>query len=407
MMTEGTAVLDSRYSWLRLGVCLMIGSIAGVGMWSVVLVMPAVEAEFGADRGTVSLAYTATMLGYAFGNFFLGRMIDRFGAALVIGASGAVLAAGFAAAALAPGLQVLMAAQGVLIGIGSAGAFAPLIADISHWFMRWRGIAVAVCASGNYVAGAVWPLALKGPIETFGWRPSYLAVAVIVGVTMIPLSLLLRRRPPEGVMGATIRRGASAPHQTALSPGALTALLSVAGIGCCMAMAMPQVHIVALCADLGYGVSAGADMLALMLGAGIASRLASGFLADRIGGVATLLIGSIGQGLALILYVPAEGLASLYVVSLIFGLAQGGIVPSYAVIVREYLPPREAGTRSGFVIMMTVLGMAMGGWLSGAIYDWTGSYTLAFVNGVGWNVVNLAAILAVIWFGRGRSPATA
>jgi MFS family permease len=173
-----------------------------------------------------------------------------------------------------------------------------------------------------------------------------------------------------------------------LSPAALFALLCIAGVGCCVAMAMPQVHIVAYCGDLGYGVARGAEMLSLMLGFGIVSRIASGFIADRIGGVATLLIGSVLQGVALLLYLFFNGLASLYVISALFGLFQGGIVPMYAVIVREYFPPRLAGTLVGLVIMSTIAGMALGGWLSGAIFDLTGSYWQAFAHGLAWNVLN-------------------
>jgi MFS family permease len=173
----------------------------------------------------------------------------------------------------------------------------------------------------------------------------------------------------------------------------LQALLCFAGVACCVAMSMPQVHIVAYCGDLGYGVARGAEMLSLMLGLGVVSRLASGWIADRIGGVATLLLGSALQCLTLIFYLPFDGLMSLYVVSALFGLSQGGIVPSYAIIVREYFPPREAGTRIGIVLMMTIFGMALGGWMSGAIYDWTGSYRAAFVNGIVWNLLNLAIAL--------------
>jgi MFS family permease len=170
---------------------------------------------------------------------------------------------------------------------------------------------------------------------------------------------------------------------------------------------MPQVHIVAYCMDLGYGVAHGADMLSIMLAAGVVSRIGSGFLADRIGAVKTLLIGSALQGLSLFFYIPFDGLASLYIVSLVFGLSQGGIVPCYAIIVRDYMPAKEAGQRVGIVLMATVFGMAVGGWMSGWIYDLTGSYAAAFLNGIAWNVVNLAAILLLIWRARRRVEALA
>jgi MFS family permease len=192
-------------------------------------------------------------------------------------------------------------------------------------------------------------------------------------------------------------------------PGALQALLVLAGLACCIAMAMPQVHIVAYCADLGYGPARGAEMLSLMLGAGVVSRLASGLIADRIGGAATLLLGSTLQCLALLFYLPFDGLASLYVVSALFGLSQGGIVPSYALIVRDHFPAREAGARISLVMMATVVGMAAGGWMSGAIYDLTGSYQAAFLNGIAWNLVNLSVAVWLLLARRGprRQPAPA
>ena len=186
-----------------------------------------------------------------------------------------------------------------------------------------------------------------------------------------------------------------------LSSGKLIILLSIAGVACCVAMAMPQVHIVALCVDLGYGPTIGGEMLSLMLLGGIVSRILSGSVADRIGGTLTLLIGSILQCLALLLYLPSDALVSLYLVSLVFGLSQGGIVPSYAIIIREYLPSEVAGEKIGNVLMMTILGMALGGWLSGWIYDLTGSYTIALANGIAWNIINLSIAVLLLIRDRG------
>jgi MFS family permease len=190
-----------------------------------------------------------------------------------------------------------------------------------------------------------------------------------------------------------------------LSPTALMVLLSVAGVACCVAMSMPQVHIVAYCTDLGYGPARGAEMLSAMLGFGIISRIASGFIADRIGGLWTMLLGSALQGVALLLYLLFNGLTSLYVISALFGLFQGGIVPSYAIIIREYFPAREAGSRVSLVLMSSVLGMALGGWVSGEIYDLTRSYQAAFLNGIAWNLINMSiAVWLLIGKSRGRTP---
>jgi MFS family permease len=207
---------------------------------------------------------------------------------------------------------------------------------------------------------------------------------------MLPLIVFLRRPLEAQARAAAGAAAAKRQAETPLSPNTLQVLLCIAGIACCVAMSMPQVHIVAYCGDLGYGVARGAEMLSLMLGFGIVSRIASGFIADRIGGLRTLLLGSLLQGVALFLYLFFDGLFSLYVISALFGLFQGGIVPSYAIIVREYFSPREAGTRVGIVLMATLVGMALGGWMSGKIFDLTGSYQAAFLNGLAWNLLNVS-----------------
>jgi MFS family permease len=202
--------------------------------------------------------------------------------------------------------------------------------------------------------------------------------------------LVLRQRPPVLAAAGTSAVEAKPERPLGMSPNALTVLLCIAGVGCCVAMAMPQVHIVAYCGDLGYGAQRGAEMLSLMLGFGIVSRLAFGWIADRIGGLRTLLLCSALQGIALVLFLPFTGLVSLYVVSAMFGLFQGGIVPAYPIIVREFFSPREAGARVAIVLMATLFGMALGGWLSGALFDYTGSYRAAFINGIGWNLLNMS-----------------
>ncbi len=397
---------DGPYAWFRLAISILLSTIGGAGMWAVVIVLPAVQADFGIDRAGASLPYAATMLGFAAGNYILGRYADRYGIVPPVIASAVLLGAGFSLAAIAPGIWLFTLAQGALIGLGTAATFAPLIADVSHWFLKRRGLAVGCAACGNYLAGILWPTFIQWNLATTDWRGTYLMIAVICLVAMAPLALILRRQPPEAYLSATLPARTFGTQANHLSPAKLQILLMAAGLACCVAMSMPQVHIVAYCVDLGYGVAPGADMIAMMTGAGVLSRLASGYVADRIGGIRTLLIGSVLQCAALFLYIPFNGLASLYLVSLIFGLSQGGIVPSYAVIVREYLPARQAGQRIGLVIMFTILGMALGGWMSGLIYDLTGSYQAAFLNGIAWNVLNMAIAVYILLSGRGR-PAQA
>jgi MFS family permease len=337
------------------------------------------------------------------GNFVIGRLVDRHGMALALAGSAVLMALGFTAAAYAPNLATLSALQ-LLIGFGTATSFGPLIADVSQWFLRRRGIAVGLIASGNYLSGVIWPFLLADVLAGPGWRAAYLIIAIACLCVMLPATWLLRKPLPAGAMQVSETAAALKARDSGLSPRMLTMLLAVAGIGCCVAMSMPQVHIVAYCVDLGYGPAVGAEMLSLMLLGGVVSRIVSGMLADRLGGVMTLLIGSSLQMLALMLYLPSSGLTPLYTVSLIFGLSQGGIVPAYAIIVREYLPAREAGARVGFVIMATIVGMALGGWLSGLIYDLTGSYHWAFLNGIAFNALNVAIMLFIVMRSRPHRP---
>ena len=389
-MFEARGEAESTYAYVRLAAALALMTIGGVGMYAMAVALPPVQAEFDITRSEASLPYTLTMIGFGLGGILMGRLADRFGVMVPVLVGAACLGVGMILAGMAGSLWQFSLLHGLLIGfLGTSATFAPLVSDTSLWFTRHRGIAVAICASGNYLAGAIWPPVLQHFFGTVGWRATYVGVGVFCLIAMYPLALALRRRPPLPVAASGAHVHGDMARPLGFTPGTLLAILSVAGVACCVAMSMPQVHIVAYCVDLSYGAARGAEMLALMLGFGIASRLASGWISDRIGGLRTLLLGSALQGLALALFLPFDGLASLYVVSALFGLFQGGLVPSYAIIVREYFPPREAGARLGVVLMATLFGMALGGWLSGVIFDLTGSYRAAFVHGIGWNLLNM------------------
>jgi MFS family permease len=388
--------IDGRAAWLRLALAVVLSTIGGVGMWSAVVALPAVQAEFGTARADASLPYSLLMISFGFSGVVMGRFADRFGVAWPAAIGAILLGLGYLAAGAAPTLGTFALAHGLLIAVGSSATFAPLIADVSHWFLRRRGIAVALCACGNYLAGNIWPPVVQHLIAAYGWRTTHMSLGLVCAAAMLPLAWALRRRAPAHDPAQSHSGGPGRRAPIGVSPGVLQGLLVVAGLACCVAMAMPQVHIVAYCGDLGYGVARGAEMLSLMLAFGIVSRIASGLIADRIGGLMTLMIGSVLQGVALFLYLLFDGLVSLYVISALFGLFQGGIVPSYAIIVREYFPPNEAGTRVGICIMATLFGMALGGWLSGVIFDATGSYQAAFAHGLAWNLLNGAVVLWLI-----------
>lgn len=380
---------DSAYAWWRLVAAVLLATIGGIGLWSIVVALPAIQAEFGVARADASLPYTLTMLAFMVGGVAMGRLADRFGVVVPVVIGTLALGIGYVVSAFAADLWQFGVLYALFVGgLGSCAVFGPLVADTSLWFTRRRGIAVALCASGNYFAGAVWPPILQSFIATHGWRMTHIGIGTFCVLTMLPLALALRRPPPVQAADA-MTTATNGLTQLGLSPNALQSLLMIAGVACCVAMAMPQVHIVAYCADLGYGPARGAEMLSLMLGFGVISRLISGAITDRVGAPVMLLLGSGLQAIALALFLRFDSLGALYILSAIFGLFQGGIVPSYAVIVRQFFPSGEAGLRVSLVLSATLAGMGLGGWLSGAIFDATLSYQLALVNGIGWNLLNL------------------
>ena len=396
------AGVDSPYAWFRLLVSLLLMTVGNGAMWVIPVVLPVVQRDFGVGRAEAALPYTLMMLGFGLGGILMGRLADRFGLFVPLLVAGCATGLGFVLASQAGSVLGFALAHGLLIGLlGCSVTFAPLMADTAQWFVRRRGIAVAVCASGNYLAGTVWPPVIQHFVASVGWRQTYIGVGLFCCTAVLLMAPLMRRRPPVQPP-AMVTPGSSraADRPFGLSPNTATLALCLAGVACCVAMAMPQVHIVAYCNDLGYGAARGAEMLSVMLACGIVSRLVSGAICDRIGGLRTLLLGSVLQGVALLLFLPFDGLTSLYIIAALFGLFQGGIVPAYAIIVREYFPASQTGVRVGTVIMFTMVGMALGGWMSGKVFDLTGSYHAAFLNGIAWNLLNLA--IAVVLLRRAR-----
>ena len=384
--------MDSGKSWRRLLVALLIALVANVGIWSVVVVLPSIEAEFNSSRGVAALPYTLTLLGFAIGNYFIGFLVDRFGVTKSLIFASLLISANFLFCALSEGLFSIILSH-FFLGLGTAAGFGPLIADTSHWFAKKRGIAVAIIASGNYLSGVIWSPVIANILTSGGWREIYLILSLVISVVVIPLSFYLSEKPTEIRPTPKEIKNNRQTTKIDISGRQLQFFLGLAGVGCCIAMAMPQVHIVAYCVGLGFGPAIGAEMLSLMLACGVISRITFGVCADRLGGFYTLILSSTLQMLSLFLFLPFNGMVSLYVVSAIFGLSQGGIVPSYTIVVREFLPAHEAGQRIGIVLMLTIFGMAIGGWMSGWIFDQSGSYQIAFLNGILWNVFNLTILV--------------
>ncbi len=394
--------VDSRYAWMRLAASVLLSTLGGVGLWSIVVALPAVQAEFGTARADAALPYTLTTLGFAIGGILMGKLSDRFGVRMPVLIGIFALAAGYVLAAQATSMGQFAVIHGALIGLlGSCATFGPMVADTSLWFRRRRGFAVSLAARGNYFAGAVWPPLVQAGIAAYGWRQTHVMIGIACLCLMLPLVLVLRRPVPRQEPVRVVADAAAA-SPLGLRPNTLQVMLGIAGIACCIAMAMPQVHIVAYCVDLGYGPARGAEMLSVMLACGVVSRLGFGAILDRIGSTATLLLSASLQAVALALFLPFDGLVSLYIVSGVFGLFQGGIVSTYAVIVRENVPAKQVGVRVGIALSATLVGMAIGGWMSGLAFDLTGSYRMAVVNGIAWNLVTILIAGLLVLRRRGR-----
>ena len=389
---DDASLIDSKTSAKRLGVILGISILGNCGMWVLSVVLPVIQQEFGVSRAQASLPYTITMLSFGIGGIYLGRVADRWGINRVVTIGALGVSSGFILSALAPNIWWFCLTHGVLIGfLGIASGFVPLMADTARWWRKYLGIAVAICASGNYLAGTLWPPIIQFGIGTVGWRATYIFIGIFCGVGMLVLNRLIRQPPPATSPAATTHLGKTIDRSRpfGLSPSRAQWTLVVAGIGCCVAMAMPQVHLVAYCMQLGLSPLQGTSMLSLMLGLGVISRLLFGWISDHIGGLKTLILSSGLQGLALSLFLPFDGVVSLFIIAGLFGLFQGGIVPAYAIVIREYFPMTNMGNRIGTVIFGTLAGMAFGGWISGKLFDLTGTYAAAFLNGMAWNLLNL------------------
>ena len=393
------------YPVVRLFASLLLMTIAGSAMYAAILVLEPAAEEFGTGRGAGSMPYTLFMIGFGLGGIMMGRLSDRFGIAAAALLASLCLPAGLLFAARATELWHFSVSLGVLCGLfGMSATFAPVASDISHWFSARRGLALGIVISGTYVAGAVWPPVLQHWIDTHGWRATFQGLGNLTLFTMLPLGIVLYRPARIDRSDGSVTRNGSRPHPLGFSGRSLQGLLCIAGIGCCAAMAMPQVHIVPLVLDLGFDAVHGARMLALMLGFGVVSRLVSGWISDRIGGLKTLLLGSALQGLVIFAYLFAGGLTALYVLAVAFGLSQGGIVPSYTMIIRALFPAAEAGWRIGTTMLFTISGMALGGWLAGALHDLTGDYTASILAAFAFNILNLGIATWLIARDRRRPP---
>jgi len=390
--------IEQPYSWLVAIASLMLMATAFGSTYLVVVGLKPIAAEFGWPRSVPSLAYAFASFGAGLGGIILGFAEGRTGTFRPVLLGSFAVGAGAFASGLVQGEIGLYLAQGLLLGLlGSGATFVPLMTNVTRWFDHNRGLAIAIVSAGQSLGGALWPPIYRWGVENYGWRETMIAYGFVALVIMLPLALVFRRRPPIPAVapddGERADAGPAPAIALGLPSGLVLALLSIAIVGCCVAMAMPMSHVVAHCTDLGYAAARGAEMLSLLLAISLASRLFAGWMADRVGGLVTIVLGCTLQLVALSAYIFVDSLWGLYLVSAAFGVGFGGIIPAYAMSVRELFSLHEVGWRSGVVFFFGMLGMSVGGYLGGAVFDWTGGYQMAFVLGVGFNVLNLMALM--------------
>ena len=386
---------DSQQAWFRLAIIFTMSVIGTAGMWSVVIILPNIQSEFALDRAASTYPYVATMFGYGIGNVIIGRMLDKIGITKPIIFALSLLVVSYILSVFVRDVFFLSISQ-FFLGFSAAAFFGPMMADISNYFYRRKGLAVSLVASGQHLCGAIWPFLIKDFLLDGDWRNAHLFIAIVCSILIPILFYLLGNKKPKIDLNQNLssrKEDINSKVKLSISNKRIQILLMFAGVFCCVAMSMPQVHIVPLCIDNGYGLAVGTEILSFMLFAAVASRVIFGFLSDKIGPIQTLLLGSSLQAISLTMFLPFNSQLSLYIVAIFFGLSQGGIVPIYAVIISKFLPSNEVAERVGLLIFATIVGMSLGGWLSGEIYDFTKSYKLAFINGIFWNIINLSIMV--------------
>ncbi|WP_160299776.1 MFS transporter [Belnapia sp. F-4-1] len=396
--------IESRASWVIAVTAVVILSISFGAPLLVVVALRPIAADLGDARSIPALASSLAYLGAGAGGILMGWIAGRTSTRLIAMVGGAMVCAGLALASGGAAWQLVLG-FGLLVGLlGNGALFPPMMTYVSLWFDRRRGTALALVASGQYVAGALWPSLLERLIAAHGWQRVMLGYGVFAAATILPLAALVLRPPPQPAVGDTAAAGPAAGAEVlGLPPNLALGLLALASFLCCIPMAMPAAHLVAFCGDLGINAQQGALMLSVLLTAAFLARQFWGWVADRIGGLNTLLAGNICQTLGMAAFLTTQDEAGLFLVAAGYGLGFSGIVPAYVVAVREFFPASEAAWRVPVLLFLSLSGMAAGAWLAGALYDGFGFYAIAWQVGIACNLAALALLggLALL---RRRAP---
>jgi len=392
------SVLDSRAAWITASAALAIMTIAYGAPLVVVVAMKQIAAELQTNRAAPAGASSLSYVGAAFGGIVAGWLAGRLGIRPIVIFGSTMVAVGLVLSSWG-GMVELYAGHGIFMGLfGTSCMFSPLLTYVSLWFERRRGQAVALIASGQAVAGAIWPPLLQFGIDQVGWRHTMLWFAAFVLVSSVAVTVIFLHPTPVASSAAAGGAGNAQRRDSTLGlpPNLLMILLMIAVYCCCVPMAMPMQHVVAFCGDLGFASQYGAAMLSVLLGTAFLARQFWGWLSDKIGGFQTLLFSSLVQATALAGFLVTKDMAALFAVSAVFGLGLSGLLPAYVIVIRDCFSIEEANWRIPTVMFAGLLGMASGGWGAGLLYDRFGDYLPAFSTGMAFNLVNLAVLLFLI-----------
>jgi MFS family permease len=385
--------VEGRGAWMAACAALAVLSVSYGSPLLIVVALKPITATLGTVREVTALAAALTWVGTGAGGILMGWLADKISLRGIVFFGATMIAAGLAVSSLGT-VWALFIGHGLLLGLlGNGAMFPPLLVYVSRWFDRRRGTALALIASGQYIAGMVWPSLFQLAMARYGWQATMFGYGLICLVAIPPMAVLFLHPPPMHTLATASNIAAWQRRSTlGLRPNVVLGLLGFAGFCCCVPMALPQSHLVAFCSDAGITPAHSAAMLSVLTGCAFFSRQFWGWLADRVGGLPTLMLGSACQSLAIGAFLLTQDEVGLFAVSAAFGLGFSGIVPAYVLIVRELFPAAEASWRVPTVLFISMSGMAFGSWLAGALYDHFGYYAPAFAIGVVFNLANLCVV---------------
>jgi len=382
------------YGWVIVGAGIVVTCVGFGAMASLSIFLQPIAEAMGWSRTGIATAALLNFLCMGAGAFVWGALSDRFGTRAVVLTGGLLLGLGLVTASRATTLGEFQLLFGVVVGLASGSFYAPMTATTARWFTRHRSLAVALVSAGLSVGSTVMAPLARWMISSYDWRTAMLLIGDLAWLVIVPTALLVRNPPVSPAAAGTAATAANGPDLTvaqALRTPQFAAI-ALTYFACCATHAGPIFHMVTHAMDQGIAAMAAATVLSVAGLASLSGKIVCGLVADRVGAKRVLVAGLALQAVAVSLYLVTRELAGFYGVALVFGFAYGGVMPLYAILVREYFGARIMGTVFGAVAFVSTLGMALGPWAGGWLYDAFGSYFWLFTGsfGIGLGAVAIA-----------------